>query len=115
MTLVHFCKGEAMNRKVTTTTHLIAAAALALCASAASADDNSMSVLTGESYAYFNGLDYSPGKFNVARAPLPADAATALRAPADPGHDMAMTRPPASSAMLERASAAEARSQARAE
>lgn len=48
----------------------IAAAAIALCASASAfADDNSMSQWTGDSYAYFNNLDYSLGKFNVARAP----------------------------------------------
>ena len=49
---------------------LVAVATLALGASgAAFADDNSMSVLTGDSYAYFNNLDYSAGHFNVARAP----------------------------------------------
>ena len=48
--------------------HLVAAATLALCASgAALADDSSMSVLTGDSYAFFNNLDYRPGHFNVAR------------------------------------------------
>ena len=43
--------------------------ALAVCASFAFADDSSMSVLTGDSYAFFNNLDYSPGRFNTARAP----------------------------------------------
>ena len=35
---------------------------------AALADDNSMSRLTGDSYAFFNDLDYRAGRFNVARA-----------------------------------------------
>lgn len=51
--------------------HLVAAvlAAGGLAASgAALADDSSMSMWTGDSYAYFNNLDYSLGKFNVARA-----------------------------------------------
>lgn len=49
---------------------LVVVAALGLTASGvALADDNSMSMWTGDSYAYFNNLDYSPGKFNTARAP----------------------------------------------
>ena len=48
---------------------LACAAALASCASFALADDSSMSVLTGDSYAFFNHLDYSAGRFNTARAP----------------------------------------------
>ena len=48
---------------------LASGAALALCASFALADDSSMSVLTGDSYAFFNNLDYNPGRFNTARAP----------------------------------------------
>jgi hypothetical protein len=52
------------------TVQLVAAATLAAGASgAALADDNSMSRLTGDSYAFFNDLDYSAGRFNVARAP----------------------------------------------
>jgi hypothetical protein len=43
--------------------------ALAVCTSYALADDSSMSVLTGDSYAFFNNLDYNPGRFNTARAP----------------------------------------------
>lgn len=48
----------------------IAALALAACGtgSVALADDSSMSMWTGDSYAYFNNLDYSAGKFNTARA-----------------------------------------------
>jgi len=60
---------------------LIAATALALGASIAAADDNSMSVLTGDSYAFFNGLDYNPGKFNTARAAGVPDRDTAMRMP----------------------------------
>ena len=46
----------------------IAAAALALCASgAAFADDSSMSMWTGDSYAFFNNLDYNPGLQHRAR------------------------------------------------
>ena len=48
--------------------YVIALAALATAASGtALADDNSMSRLTGDSYAFFNNLDFSPGKFNTAR------------------------------------------------
>ena len=48
---------------------LVAAAFALTAAGAALADDNSMSVWTGESYAYFNNLDYGLGRFNTARAP----------------------------------------------
>jgi hypothetical protein len=52
------------------TVQLVAAATLAAGASgAALADDSSMSRLTGDSYAFFNDLDYSAGRFNLARAP----------------------------------------------
>ena len=66
---------------------LLVAAALALGAAHAFADDSSMSVLTGESYAYFNNLDYSLGKFNVARAPQISDHDTALKPSPSPQHD----------------------------
>jgi hypothetical protein len=62
-------------------TALILVATAALTAShVASADDNSMSRLTGESYAYFNGLDYSLGSFNVAHG-APAVTRFAARKP----------------------------------
>ena len=61
-----FRKQSSRNRR----NQLMAAAGLALVSSVALADDSSMSVLTGDSYAYFNQLDYSAGKFNVARAPV---------------------------------------------
>lgn len=59
-----FRKQSSRNRR----NQLMAAAGLALVSSVALADDSSMSVLTGDSYAYFNNLDYSAGHFNVARA-----------------------------------------------
>lgn len=43
---------------------IIVATALALVPLAASADDSSMSVLTGDSYAYFNHLEFRLGQFN---------------------------------------------------
>lgn len=59
------------------------ALALAFGASgAAVADDNSMSPLTGDSYAYFNGLIYTPGGFNVARAARAAADPAAASGPA---------------------------------
>lgn len=72
-----------MNRR-NTVSHVrsIVAVALALGASAAFADDSSMSVLTGDSYAYFNHLDNHPGGFNTARA-----------ATAKPDRDTAMKKP----------------------
>ena len=59
----------------------IIAIALALGTSTAFADDSSMSVLTGDSYAYFNHLDYSAGKFNVAHAATPAPGHEAMKMP----------------------------------
>lgn len=48
---------------------LVVAATLTLgAANIALADDSSMSRLTGDSYAFFNDLDYSLGKFNTPRA-----------------------------------------------
>ena len=66
---------------------LVAVATLALGASgAAFGDDNSMSVLTGDSYAFFNNLEYRAGRFNVARAreaqPRDPVATTPKREPA---------------------------------
>jgi hypothetical protein len=43
---------------------MIVATALALAPLAASADDSSMSALTGDSYAYFNRLEFRLGQFN---------------------------------------------------
>jgi hypothetical protein len=67
-------------------TSLAIAAAIALGASgAAVADDNSMSIWTGDSYAHFNDLDYRAGSFNVARAPMPRDAKAGATAQRDDG------------------------------
>ena len=61
---------------------LIVAIALALGTTAAFADDSSMSVLTGDSYAYFNHLDYNMGAFNTARAATAApERDTAMKMP----------------------------------
>jgi hypothetical protein len=57
---------------------LVAAMLFALAASPVFADDSSMSRLTGDSYAFFNDLDYSSGKFNTARAPRTAPANDAV-------------------------------------
>ena len=56
----------------------LAAAVVGLSAyGLAFADDSSMSMWTGDSYAFFNGLDHSAGRFNVARAPRVQDSMTA--------------------------------------
>jgi len=78
---------------------LVALATLALGASgAAFADDNSMSVLTGDSYAYFNNLEYRAGHFNLARAPQaqPQDpvATTPTREPARTERPLMLAAPP---------------------
>jgi hypothetical protein len=54
--------------------------AAAAVSRAAAADDSSMSMWTGESYAYFNSQDYRLGAFNVARAPQ-TDTQLAARRP----------------------------------
>ncbi|HVO87336.1 MAG TPA: hypothetical protein VMV45_02250 [Casimicrobiaceae bacterium] len=51
---------------------ILAAAFAAAASGIAHADDSSMSRWTGDSYAFFNNLDYRPGGFNVARAAQPA-------------------------------------------
>ena len=62
---------------------LVAASLLAVIASgAAMADDNSMSMWTGESYAYFNNQDYSLGKFNTAHAPRDPQPSSVAESPA---------------------------------
>ena len=67
---------------------LVAVATLALGASgAAFGDDSSMSVLTGDSYAYFNNLDYHLGGFNTPRSPqLKAPDSVATTPKREPGH-----------------------------
>lgn len=56
---------------------IIVATALALAPLAANADDSSMSALTGDSYAYFNRLEFRLGEFNRsdARTMVAGDAA----------------------------------------
>ena len=73
---------ERRNRSLRTT--LIAAALAAagvLASGVALADDSSMSQWTGDSYAFFNNLDYSLGKFNTARATHVDDAAPIATTP----------------------------------
>jgi len=60
---------------------LAAITALAASAGIASADDSSMSMWTGDSYAYFNQLDNHPGSFNTARAPSADEPAALVRSP----------------------------------
>ena len=69
----------------------VLAVALALGASTALADDSSMSVLTGDSYAYFNHLDFTPGRFNTARAMT-----------VNPERDTAMKMPEKTPAIVEK-------------
>ena len=70
---------------------IVAATALALTASGvAFADDSSIARLTGDSYAYFNNLDYSLGKFNVERVPRAQDGTATAPAKLPPNSDPAM-------------------------
>ena len=70
---------------------VLAAATLALAASGvAFADDSSIARLTGDSYAYFNNLDYSLGKFNVERVPRAPDGTATAPAKLPPNSDPAM-------------------------
>ena len=59
---------------------LVAMTMVAASAGVASADDSSMSMWTGDSYAYFNHLDNHPGAFNTARAPT-AEPGALVRSP----------------------------------
>ena len=66
---------------------LAAAALFALAASGvAFADDSSMNLLTGDSYAYFHDLDYNAGRFNTAHATGNRDLQR-LASPARPAAD----------------------------
>ena len=87
MSRIHACRPAAF------------ALALGLAASgAAFADDSSMSRLTGDSYAYFNNLDYSAGHFNVARAaqaqPQDPVATMPKRAPMRAERPLMLAAPP---------------------
>jgi len=67
---------------------LAAAAVLGLSAyGVAFADDSSMSMWTGDSYAFFNSLDYSAGHFDMARAPRASENIATKPAPQLPGAD----------------------------
>jgi hypothetical protein len=68
---INLAKEQSMSRNPLSLTNLrVAFAAVAITVSGvALADDSSMSRWTGDSYAFFNNLDYSPGHFNTARAP----------------------------------------------
>jgi len=70
-----------MNHSTFRTARAMAAITLALGASLAFADDNSMSPLTGGSYAYFNGLDYNPGHFNTKRVAKAPERDTVVKTP----------------------------------
>src|SRR6478736_746435 len=68
---IHHLQGAHMSRKPFCTRNTLVAVAIAALSGTgtAFADDGSMSRLTGDSYAFFNNLDYSLGKFNTPRAP----------------------------------------------
>ncbi|HEX8740247.1 MAG TPA: hypothetical protein VF925_08910 [Casimicrobiaceae bacterium] len=86
------------------------ALALAFGASgAALADDNSMSSLTGDSYAYFNGLVYTPGGFNVASTARPAADTAAARGAASPSAPAAVVQPAHVEPLIEHATMLAAR------
>jgi hypothetical protein len=70
-----------MNRTKLRAARAITALSLALGASLALADDNSMSPLTGDSYAYFNGLDYHAGGFNTRRLAAARQPDTVVKIP----------------------------------
>ena len=67
---------------------LVAVAVAALSATGtAFADDGSMSRLTGDSYAFFNNLDYSLGKFNTPHAPQAEGRDAVAKGPSKLGRD----------------------------
>ena len=91
-----------MNRKPFCTRITLVAAAIATVSATATAfaDDGSMSRLTGDSYAFFNNLDYSLGKFNSPRAPQGEGRDAVAKAPSKGGRDgdspmVSSTRPQA--------------------
>jgi len=91
-----------MNRKPFCTRITLAAAAIATVSATATAfaDDGSMSRLTGDSYAFFNNLDYSLGKFNTPRAAQAEGRDAVAKGPSKIGRDaetpmVSSTRPPA--------------------
>jgi hypothetical protein len=90
---VHSKEHTMQRNHVSLGSSLVVAAALVLAATGtAFAQDSSMSRLTGDSYAYFNHLDFHAGGFNTERAPqMPEHGAAAqAQSPAK-----AATKPPA--------------------
>jgi len=69
------------------------AALAATSSSLVFADDNSMSRLTGDSYAFFNNLNFSPGKFNTAKASANEGDTSVAKAGKDNGRDVGKAEP----------------------
>jgi len=91
-----------MSRKPFCTRNTLVAMAIAALSATATAfaDDGSMSRLTGDSYAFFNNLDYSLGKFNTPRPPNAEGRDAITKGPSKIGRDgespmVSSTRPPA--------------------
>jgi len=77
-----------MSRKPFCIRNTLAVAIVALSATTtAFADDGSMSRLTGDSYAFFNNLDYSLGKFNTPRVPQAEQRGAVAKGPSKIGRD----------------------------
>lgn len=93
-----------MQRKqVSLGSSLVIAAALVFAASeTAIAQDSSMSRLTGDSYAYFNNLDFHAGGFNTERAPQTPEHGAAAQAPAQSPAKAATKIPAAAPSVAER-------------
>lgn len=93
-----------MQRKqVSLGSSVVIAAALVVAASGtAIAQDGSMSRLTGDSYAYFNNLEFHAGGFNTERAPQMPERGAAAHAPAQSPAKAATKIPAASPSGAER-------------
>ena len=82
---------------------LVIAAALVFAASeTAIAQDSGMSRLTGDSYAYFNNLDFHAGGFNTERAPQSPGHGAAAQAPASSPAKAVTKTPAAAPSVAER-------------
>ena len=91
-----------MSRKPFCTCNTLVAVAIAAFSATgtAFADDGSMSRLTGDSYAFFNNLDYSLGKFNTPRVPQAGGRDASAKGASKTGRDgespmVSSTRPQA--------------------
>ena len=91
-----------MSRKPFCTRNTLVAVAIAALGvtGTAIADDSSMSRLTGDSYAFFNNLDYSLGKFNTPRVPQAEGRDASAKGPSKTARDgespmVSSTRPQA--------------------